>query len=113
MQRHPVLVPLSREHHHALSLCQRIRRAPEADHDSAIAEARDALLQHFAAEESQFAAWWPQLNRPDLQQRFEQDHALLRHLLQPPFQAAPLAEALMAHVRFEERELFPAFETLF
>ena len=90
----------------------RIRQQPDADHSAAIAAQRDELLQHFAEEEQQFASFWPQLQRPDLQQRFNADHAALRQLLQPPFQAALLADTLMAHVRFEERELFAALQDL-
>ena len=112
MKRHPALITLSRDHHHALSLGNRIRQQPDADHSAAIAAQRDELLQHFAEEEQQFAPLWPRLQRLDLQQRFNADHAALRQLLQPPFQAALLADTLMAHVRFEERELFAALQDL-
>lgn len=112
MKRHPALIALSRDHHHALSLGNRIRRQPDADHSAAIAAQRDELLHHFAAEEQQFAPLWPLLQRSDLQRRFNADHAVLRQLLQPPFQAALLADTLIAHVRFEERELFAVLQSL-
>ena len=38
MKRHPLLVPLSHEHHHTLALCTRILRSPEADHRADITE---------------------------------------------------------------------------
>ncbi|MCP2039478.1 hemerythrin-like domain-containing protein [Neisseria sp. HSC-16F19] len=112
MKRHPALQDFSREHHTALSLANRIRKQPQADHQADIERHRDELLQHFDAEEQQFLPYWPQLPIA-LQQRFAAEHAELRRLLaQTPADAAQLAELLTAHVRFEERELFNAIQDL-
>ncbi|WP_274572612.1 hemerythrin domain-containing protein [Neisseria leonii] len=115
MKRHPLLVPLSQEHHHSLALCLRILRAPETDHRAAIAGHFATLLPHFAEEERQLSAVWPHLRHTGLQQRFEADHAALRSMRIPPDHAdaawqTRFAALLRGHVRFEERELFPAAE---
>lgn len=47
MKRHPALVPLSRDHHHALVIAQRLRRATV---ETATEVAR-AFLSHWDAEE--------------------------------------------------------------
>jgi hypothetical protein len=47
MKRHPALAPLSRDHHHALVLAQRLRRAGEQD----AAGAAEAFLEHWIEEE--------------------------------------------------------------
>ncbi|MDO4693486.1 MAG: hemerythrin domain-containing protein [Eikenella sp.] len=117
MKRHPLLIPLSQEHHHALSLCLRILRDPAADQRAGIAAQQDGLLAHFTAEETQFAPLWAALNRPDLQTRFAEDHACLRAMLAAPLWDDPewkrrFADTLREHVRFEERALFPALTPL-
>lgn len=117
MKRHPLLIPLSQEHHHALSLCLRILRDPAADHRAGITAQQDDLLAHFAAEETQFAPLWAALNRPELYTRFTEDHARLRAMLAAPSWddtewKRQFAEILRAHVRFEERVLFPALTPL-
>lgn len=122
MKRHPQLLELSREHHTALSLAQRGRQAI-ASHDAAtlqnfsreaVRRFQDDLEPHFQEEES---AWLPTLaagGHTALVHRTLTEHADLRRL------AASLAEdtaatglfceLLNAHVRFEERELFPTLE---
>ncbi|WP_037585546.1 tryptophan 7-halogenase [Stenoxybacter acetivorans] len=110
MKRHPDLAHFSREHHTALSLCNCIRREPNADHTTQIEAVRDAILAHFDAEERQFSAYWHKLNQVHLQEQFLQEHQELRQCFRQPENAAVLAEKLTAHVRFEERVLFPAFE---
>jgi hypothetical protein len=47
MKRHPALVPLSRDHHHALVIAQRLRRATV----ETATEAARAFLRHWDAEE--------------------------------------------------------------
>lgn len=116
LKRHPALVHLSQEHHHSLALCLRILRAPQLNHQADIERHQTDLLAHFHAEETQFAPYWAQI-APELKQRFESDHAQLRHLLShPDFQQEAwnirFAETLRQHARFEERELFPAVQAL-
>lgn len=117
MKRHPLLIPLSQEHHHALALCLRILRDPAADHRADIAAHQNDLLAHFAAEEAQFAPLWAALKQPELQTRFAADHARLRAMLADPLWndtewKRQFAETLREHARFEERELFPALTPL-
>lgn len=112
LKRHPALVSLSQDHHHALSLCARILRDPDADHRADIAARRAELERHFAEEETQFAPLWHALPDPALRRRFEDDHARLREMLAAPQRDAAwqrgFAVCLRDHARFEERELFEA-----
>lgn len=115
LKRHPALIALSQEHHHALALCLRILRQPDANHRDDILAHQDDLLSHFAAEEMQFAPYWPHLPQ-EMVAHFQADHADLRAMLaQPDFDDAvwniAFAERLREHARFEERELFPAIQT--
>ncbi len=121
MLRDPSLVPLSRQHQHALALCVRIRRALEAGNAGVNAwstEVRDAFAReigvHFAAEEAlvfpearQFASLAPLVD--DLLS----DHAALRDYFQRAeagtLDAAALADFALRlddHIRKEERQLF-------
>ncbi len=115
MKRHPLLIPLSQDHHHSLAMCARILRDPAADHRADFLGHRSDLLTHFAEEERLFAPWWGKLAQPVLQHRFESDHALLRQMLAAPELGNPVwlktfAETLRGHARFEERELFQALQ---
>lgn len=117
MKRHPILVPLSHEHHHTLALCARILRHPELNHSADINEHYVGLMPHFEHEETMFAPLWRDLNRDDLRARFENEHAVLRAMHAAPEYDNPLwnvefATLLRDHARFEERELFPAIEKL-
>lgn len=117
MKRHPLLVPLSQEHHHTLALCLRILRHPEQSHRDDINNHFVDLEQHFFKEEQMFAPLWASLNRPDLHDRFSDEHARLRVLYRDAdFDDAAwnteFATLLREHARFEERELFPALETV-
>ncbi|MBH5329197.1 hemerythrin domain-containing protein [Eikenella sp. S3360] len=115
MKRHPLLVPLSQDHHHSLAMCTRILRDPAADHRADFLGHRADLLAHFAEEERLFAPWWGKLAQPAMRERFEGDHALLRGMLASPELDNPdwlknFAETLRGHARFEERELFQALQ---
>ena len=117
MKRHPILVPLSHEHHHTLALCARILRHPELNHSADINEHYVGLMPHFEHEETMFAPLWHDLNRDDLRARFENEHAVLRAMHAAPEYDNPswnveFATLLRDHARFEERELFPAIEKL-
>lgn len=114
LKRHPDLVELSREHHHALALCVRILRNPSEDHRGEIEAHIPELLKHFEAEENRFAARWGNIDAA-LRARFETEHRLLRAMMaDPQYRSetwkAGFARTLRDHARFEERELFPAIE---
>ncbi len=125
MKRHEKLQDLSREHYSALKLALLAKRAAQSGAPeqiemaaaSCVAAFASDLEPHFCVEES---TWLPALVKSgaiDLVSRTEHDHAELRSLasrLQTPDATTlqAFAERLTAHVRFEERELFEAIETL-
>jgi iron-sulfur cluster repair protein YtfE (RIC family) len=130
-RRHPSLVPLSHDHHHALALALRCRKQALGQIKPMGAEgvrlrasefltlyARE-LSSHFDAEEE---IVFPQmrLHVPDSNEVIAdlvRDHQTLR-LAIPQLQAAAglgkliydLGDLLERHIRREERELFPLFE---
>jgi mannose-6-phosphate isomerase-like protein (cupin superfamily) len=126
MKRHPALVPLSHDHHHALVAARRVRRGA----DSADGEAAEAFLaffardsvRHFREEEELLfpaAAGNEEARDPILRalgdhQRLHALAARLRASLaaEKPDTAVmrELGETLEAHVRHEERVLFPLLE---
>lgn len=125
MKRRPFLQPLSREHHGALSLARTCERAAQSGDAARIAEACERAVRAFSAEldphfRTEERSLLPLLQGADAQplvQRTLDDHRLLRGLLDGLARndAGALAEFgahLSAHVRFEERALFPAIERL-
>jgi len=124
MKRAPQLRDLSDDHHRALVLAKRAREAAASGNvDDVAAQWRvvrgvykTELGPHFAVEEAYLV---PPIRIRDatgeeLVRRLEADHSALRHrILNGPYDApglAAFAERLHAHVRFEERELFPFAE---
>lgn len=125
MKRSPFLQPLSREHHGALSLARACERAAASGDAARIAEACERAIRAFSAEldphfRTEEHSLLPLLQGADVRplvQRTLDDHRLLRALLDRIARndAEALAEFgahLVAHVRFEERMLFPAIERL-
>ncbi|MBD3299712.1 MAG: hypothetical protein GF341_13730, partial [candidate division Zixibacteria bacterium] len=132
MKRNKNLHPLSWEHHHALTSVVLTRRhiAENAPHERLVRTAnefvgfhRDNLLPHFRHEEEVVLPLYlnhvPE-NDPDVL-RLLTDHISLHRLVRVVGQAATgsddvipalteLTDRLEAHVRFEERELFPNIE---
>jgi hypothetical protein len=125
VKRHQALVPLSHDHHHALVAAQRLRRAAEGDGDPGAAVAAFVsffatnTLPHFREEEER---WFPLVAEVDEARSpllaALLDHQRLRSLVTQMEQARDVhlmrdvAELLEAHVRREERELFPLLERL-
>ena len=121
MKRHPQLQPLSDDHHAALVLARDLRRAGEGADAAALAalwggaQARFAreLEPHFRVEERVLFPALEAAGEPALALRAVREHARLRELIAGAGGAAPavaFGELLHAHVRFEERELFPLAE---
>lgn len=127
MKRHPALVALSHDHHHALVAALRLRRAAAADDDPA--PAVEAFTSFFAAETAEHfreeEEWlFPLVAESDearpLLVQVLLDHQRLRALVRTLVEGdgdvrATMAEAgelLEAHVRREERQLFPLIERL-
>ena len=114
LKRHPALIELSREHHGSLSLCVRLLRTPEQNHQAGWILILWSLSHIFLEEETMFAPYWDKVD-PALRQRFEGDHAKLRAMMAHPEYVneswnKDFAVTLRDHARFEERELFPAIE---
>jgi quercetin dioxygenase-like cupin family protein len=126
VQRHSALVHLSHDHHHALVAARRLRRAAEADADPA--EAVATFTAFFAAETAVHFREEEESLFP-LVAEFEEarpllvevllDHQRLRALVRRLEQEDDVREAmaetgqlLEAHVRREERQLFPLIERL-
>lgn len=127
MKRHPVFVPLSRDHHEALILGQGLRPdGPPTLRDALPAEPaararhvldffRDRLAPHFTVEEETVL---PRLEGRDAELDAEianvrEDHAALRALIEaldtsedPEPILVAFGERLVKHVRSEERGLF-------
>lgn len=122
MQRSPQLQPLSREHHTALVLAKVCERSADADAATIKAACQrviqsyaDELHPHFQIEEQTLLPLLQGTPEQALAERTLHDHrqlAELRERMQAPDADAlrQFGKILMAHVRFEERELFPALE---
>jgi hemerythrin-like domain-containing protein len=127
MLRDISLIPLSRQHQHALALCVRIDRAsPIADADLAAWQAEIALhfeteiRIHFAAEELALfpaARKFPELN--PLVEELLFDHFMLREFFAKAeahkMSATDLpafAVLMSTHIRKEERQLFERMQEL-
>jgi hemerythrin-like domain-containing protein len=127
MLRDANLIPLSRQHQHALALCVRLERAMQAGNIDV--EAWQAEIQqqfeseiaiHFAAEEKDLfpaAAEFPELRK--LVDELIAEHVLLRDYFARAAarrldqQAlANLGERLAQHIRKEERQLFEGMQKL-
>lgn len=119
MRRAAALRPLSRDHHVALEHALRLRRARETDVPVVVASFLAFFVgdgeRHFRAEEEVLLPLVPADAEP-AGRRLTRDHAEIRRraraLGEQPDRdaAAELGELLAAHVRFEERELFPLLE---
>ena len=125
MKRNPILQPLSREHHTALTLAKACERAAKSGDVVLVDKAcqrvirafSDALEPHFQFEEVSLLPLLHSTETQPLIERTLADHQQLRGLLDALRQndAAALdnfGKCLSAHVRFEERELFPVLESL-
>jgi len=125
MLRDPSLIPLSRQHQHALALCVRLDRAIQAgeiDLDAWQAEIQQQFDSeigiHFAAEEKELfpsAARFPELQ--PLVNELLVEHALLRDYFARAAartldrqSLATFGEKLTNHIRKEERQLFEGIQ---
>ena len=127
MLRDKSLVPLSRQHQHALALCVRLDRArpiADVDLDAWQAEMQQSFEQeisfHFAAEEKELfpvAARFAELRL--LVEELLAEHAMLREYFGNAAtrklgadDLLAFADALSAHIRKEERQLFEGMQRL-
>ncbi len=122
MKRSPALAPLSRDHHVALEVALRLRRATNATLEQAVKHFLDFWDRqgehHFVVEERLVL---PALPDDDAEwaaatERVRDEHAEIRNRASAlpgglSLDAAhELAALLSAHVRYEERQLFPLLE---
>ncbi len=123
MKRSPVLQPLSREHHTALSLANACQHATQSGDLTLINQTCQRALQlygneldaHFNIEEGTLLPLLQTAETQPLVQRTLLEHRQLRDLLDGLRQRNAeslqrFGQLLKEHVRFEERELFPALE---
>ena len=129
-RRHDSLIPLSREHQYGLMLCLRIHRGlieHDADKDwlqmkagVAVRFFEGELLTHFQAEEEfLFPAMRDLLDAMPIIGELLAEHEKMRRLIDQLRQSEAgslastlkeFADTLEAHIRKEERELFPIYE---
>jgi hypothetical protein len=120
MKRSEALRSLSREHHQALTIAQELRRTDDPERAAARFHEfwrREGAL-HFRIEEEVLLPTWELLGTVDAEAaaRLAREHLELRTAAlalgdEPPLAAVrELGDNLAAHVRFEERELFPLIE---
>lgn len=124
MKRHPALEPLSRDHHHALVVAQRLKRADPVS----AAEARAGFMTYWEAEgrnhfrheeEILLPACVPYVAPEEpVVAKVLTEHVRIRHLADAVARTDrpridrlhDLGRQLDDHVRREERELFPLIE---
>ena len=115
LKRHPSLQPFSRDHHHALLLCWKIRQGlsknipPNRILNYTLWVYNQHIEPHFQLEEKYM---FPVLDNTDkLVAQALKEHAHLRSLFQRRNQTQDTLESiandLTDHIRFEERVLFP------
>lgn len=125
MKRCPELQDLSREHHTALRLALHWRRDADSGDEATIEAACNRavelfhaeLLPHFREEELCLLPRMEAAGACALVARTLIEHRAMQRLvreleLPDPDVLRRFAELLTEHVRFEERELFPAAESL-
>lgn len=123
MKRTPALEPLSHDHYEGLRLAARIRRNVEGGEDlvampdEITAFWHDHLVRHFTEEEALILPVLEKVAAP-LAERMVREHAEIEGLVNAlksqspdlPSDLLAFADALAAHIRFEEREAFPSVE---
>jgi len=110
MRRHPEFVSFSREHHDPLRLGRHLLAGGGREE---LARLMPAMLAHFREEERSLLPRLASQGAPELAGRLLREHEALRALFESALRGAHLAEAgqaLIDHVRFEERVLFPFLE---
>lgn len=121
MKRSKYLEHLSHDHHAGLQMVARIVKdlqdgAPGSRLAQLVRDFWASDLEHHFAEEERLLL--PLMTRPplaELGRRMKDEHLLLRQLAHHEHdhegKLAQFADVLKQHIRFEERELFPAVET--
>ncbi|SIS69041.1 hemerythrin domain-containing protein [Neptunomonas antarctica] len=122
MKRCIKLQPLSREHHQALVFSKRLRALDDLPVDSRHEHWQalkplliESLYPHFEEEERYFLQDLGVESDNDLIRHMLADHQMIRNFIESDSldQCGIFSDLLKAHVRFEERELFPWLEVTF
>lgn len=125
MPRTGALLSLSRDHHTALVLARVARKAAESADRAACDEVlvrinahwHQVMAAHFQSEEQLLAIAKDSLD-PQVAVRIFSEHAMLQQLIVEPGMLEScerlnrLGELLAAHVRYEERVLFPQLQAV-
>lgn len=123
LKRHPALVPLSKDHHFGLLLCWKIRTGikKEIEEDRITAYVnyffQNHLHTHFKEEEKYIFTVLDE--KDEKRKKAEKQHRKINRLVEklstePDKNNDTLAlieEEVEAHIRFEERDLFPYIQT--
>lgn len=123
MKRSPHLQPLSHDHYASLAFAGRLLRALDDDGDPEALAAEVAALwereltRHFHQEELLLLPLL-QASQPNTARQLIEEHEQIEALVGALAEARSdrrallrtFGEALRAHIRFEEREVFPAVE---
>lgn len=127
MKRSKYLMPLSQDHYAGLLIADRIHRGLAKKASPEVISAYVAhfwesqLAVHFQQEEALLLPLISELEKATLAKRLVEEHRLIRELValasDKSEECAPrlleLSHLLKAHIRFEERVLFPALEEQF
>lgn len=118
IKRHEALKPFSRDHHHGLLLCWKIREGLKHNIDLKRIKQytdwfwKDHLCEHFEAEEKYMFPIMPADDKLILQAYRE--HRKLQYLFEDSpdteISLQQIEQGLDAHIRFEERILFNAIQ---
>lgn len=125
LKRHPALQPLSRDHYVGLVQARRLAKAADGngvDRRAAVAAFLDAwdadIAEHFDDEERLLAPLADDAGRTRLCGEYDRIRALVEEARERRRRIDPdarwvrsLGRALHDHIRWEERELFPAIES--
>jgi iron-sulfur cluster repair protein YtfE (RIC family) len=109
MKRHPALEPFSRDHNLGLILARKLQNPNPEAVDEFLAAWDLELASHFVDEEELLG---PVIHEESLSTRLLDEHRLIRNLVAClPRTAEEVGSKLEAHIRWEERSLFPAIES--
>lgn len=118
MKRNKNLIPLSREHHYGLLFCWKIQQGIKKGvsyyriRDYVNFFWKSHLEKHFATEDEAL----PEIKNEALYKQMEKEHHEIRDLILKINTSEDLqllldfAKLLHAHIRFEERVVFPDYE---
>lgn len=107
MKRHPALEPISRDHNVGLTISRTLMRGQPESAEEFIRLWDQELCDHFDQEELLLGPLLP----TEKLDRLTSEHREIRMLKEAlPTSGLRLGEALTAHIRWEERLLFPWIE---